>query len=270
MNIIADKSGLLHFLKGLKGHPFRPFTETFLFSIRREYKYWCAFVNHGNRVGGQCYELFQYQSGWIGYLRSFVAIAKYFADDPVNIGYLEERISVLEDPLHNTTKAEFKENLDKLIDIVSSRETDINRELKKITCLECERLGEAITCNSEGCFTASTVMAASAIEARLHELVKKRNRSLYEKYFKDKTLGTLIKLFDKNEYKDKKFSSLKAIIPDRHRSLLDIVNTYRILSAHPFMAKADNKVSESIINLSFLFLLDPELGITNKKLLVHK
>ncbi|HUI28967.1 MAG TPA: hypothetical protein VLX91_02030 [Candidatus Acidoferrales bacterium] len=270
MEIIADKSGLLHYLKGTNVHPSRPFTESFLFSMRREYKKWCAFTGHGDKVGEDCYLLTQYQTGWVDYLKAFVTIAKYFTTDNVNMNYLEECVTNLGNPLLNSTKEKFKENLDELISEVSSREEEINRQLRKMTCLECERLGEAITCNSEGCFTASTVMAASAIEARLHELVKKKNRKLYNQCFRNQTLGALIKLFDKNEYKDKKFSGLKKIVPDRHKSLLDIVNTYRILSAHPLVPAIDHKISESVINLSFLFLLDPDLEIPNKKLLLHR
>jgi hypothetical protein len=220
-------------------------------------------------VNADCYELFQYRSGWIDYLKLFSIIARYFAASLVNIGRLEESINDLQKPTLNTTEARFRKNLDMVIEMVSDAEKEINKQLQNMTCLECERLGEAITCNYEGCFTASVVMAASAVEARLHELIKNKNRKIYNQYFRDKPLGTLINLFDKNSYKDKKFSSLKKIIPDIHKSLLDIVNDYRILSAHPIMTEVDHKVSESVINLTFLFLLDPKLKIKNKKLLLH-
>ena len=270
MYIITQKSGLVHFLKGVTKHPTRPFSEIFLTSLKKESPNWICFKNSG-KMDYNLYKIIQNETGWVQYIDSFLTIGKYLlpAVSLPHIESLKDQLKILEIPKLNSTSKIFKENLEDFILLANQVEIRMNEQLKKLTCLECERLGEAITCNLEGCYTAGTVMAASAIEARLHYLIHKKNKKLYKKSFKDKTLGTIIKLFDKNEYKDKKYIGLKKIVPDKHKSLLDIVNTYRIFSAHPILSEIDPKVADSVLNLSFLFLLDPELKISSPKLLSH-
>lgn len=266
MFILKDNSELLHFLKGSR----ESFSKTFLLEIKKEYKNWCPFSNHGLKVDLNCYALYQYQTGWIEYLEHFILIIKYLTGDSRDAKQLLDLVSNLADPNQNSTKEKFENNLDQLVRAVQNTEQEIRPNLEQLTCLECKRLGESISCLESNCFIASTVMAASAVESRLHNLIKKKNNKIYKQFFQRSALGGLITLFDKNEYKDKKFSSLKKIVPDKHMSLLDLVNTYRIFSAHPLGHDMDYRIAETIINLSFLFLLDPELKIIDKKLLKHK
>jgi len=229
---------------------------------------WCAFKNHGSTVGKSCYKLFQHERGWIAYIEHFIDTIKYLIGDSDDVNHLLEATNILANPTLNSTPKNFKENLGRLIHFVELAEKEIAPKLSRMSCLECKRMGEAITCLQLSCFTASTVMAASAVEARLHYLISRKNKNIYNKHFKKASLGGLIKLFDENEYK--KFMSLKSIVPARHHSLLDIVNTYRIFSAHPLGYELDRAIAETVINLSFLFLLDPELKIADKKALAHR
>lgn len=149
------------------------------------------------------------------------------------------------------------------------REKSLHDKLSGLTCLECTRLDEAIICQNNNCFLSATVMAVSTTEARLHYLIKRSHLKIYQKYFENATLGQLIELFDENKYKDKKFISIKKLIPKKHKPLLDIFNNYRIISAHPKISSLDHKIAKAILNLSFAFLLDPEVKITDKSLLKH-
>ncbi len=266
MFILNEKSQLIHFIKESD----KSFADSFLLGIKQEYKGWCAFANHGSKVDENCYLIKQYESGWMEYLRHFVVVARYLLADSQREQYLERLVDVLTNPQLNLSKKKFEYNLNQLLAVVNGIERDIKLTAKKLTCLESERLGEAISCLMSSCFVSAVVMAASAVEARLHYLIKKKNAGIYKKHFSEKPLGTLIKLFDDSEYKANEFISLKKILPMKHKSLLDLINTYRIFSAHPKGEKIDYRSGETIINLSFIFLFDHGLGITDKKLLVHE
>lgn len=81
---------------------------------------------------------------------------------------------------------------------------------------------------------------------------------MYSENFEMAILGQLIQIFDKNEYKDEKYGKIKKLMPERHRSLVRLLNEYRIVSAHPKEIKITPQIAESILNLSFAFLTDPE------------
>jgi hypothetical protein len=101
-------------------------------------------------------------------------------------------------------------------------------------------------------------MAVSAVEFRLHYMIKKTDGALYSENFERAMLGQLIQIFDKNEYKDEKYGKIKQLMPERHRPLVKLLNEYRIVSAHPKEIKITPQIAESILNLSFAFLTDPE------------
>ncbi len=268
MFILRDKSELIHYLKGSS----RSFSRSFLLPIKKEYKKWCSFANHGENVDSNCYVISNNEIGWIQYLEYFVTSIKYLIGDNYEANILDGFVKTMADPYQNSTADEFEKNLDQLISAIKDVEIEINKRLSQLTCLECRRLGESITCLESSCFRSSTVMAASAVEARLHNLINKKNKTIYKKHFQKSPLGGIIKLFDRNEFAGGEFKSLKKIMPDKHKSLLDTINTYRILSAHPKEnnVEVDFRIAETVINLSLLFLIDPELRITDKKLLKHK
>lgn len=265
MYFLKDTTELLHFLKGTDV----TFSKSFLSVIKKEHKQWCYFANHKPGQGVECYVVFQHETQWIKYIEYFVLITRYVTGDNRDYQSSVEIVNILANPEFNKTSEDFVKNLNQLINIVKQVEERVTPKLTQLTCIETKRLGEAISCLQSDCFMASTVMSASAVESRIHYLIKKKNKTLYEEHFKDATLGGLLKLFNKNEYKDIKFTKLKSLIPEKHQSLLDIINTYRIFSAHPKTEEVDYRIADTIINLAFLFLLDPELKITDKKILKH-
>lgn len=133
----------------------------------------------------------------------------------------------------------------------------IEATLSRFTCLECQRLDEAIECLRNYCFHASVVMAVSAVEARITEIVRRHDQSLYNSQFAKATLGQLVQLFDENHYTEAKFSDLKALMPGKHEPLVTLLNQYRVFSAHPKPEKITKQISEAIIRLSFTFMIDP-------------
>jgi len=141
----------------------------------------------------------------------------------------------------------------------------IESKLNKLEFEECFRLSEAVHVFDSECFHSSIVMAVSAVEGRLHLLLKKENKRLYEQYFKDKPLGYLISLFDPNQFKDKKFNKVKKILKDKHKPLINLLNQYRVLSAHPKGELLNRNLSLAILSLSFIFLMDEEMRIKKSK-----
>jgi len=102
-------------------------------------------------------------------------------------------------------------------------------------------------------------MAVSAVESRIIELIRKNNKKLYFSNFSKATLGQLINLFDEHQYTDKKYNKIKKLLSDKHKPLLTLLNQYRIYSVHPKQIKITPQIAESILNLSFCFMLDKTL-----------
>lgn len=133
--------------------------------------------------------------------------------------------------------------------------SEINETVDYLSDFEKERLSEAIHNYLEGCYNSCVAMAVSSIEFKLLDILKSanpENASELEKF----TLGELIKEYLENKKK------YKNIIPKKHESLLNLCNTYRIFSVHPKEEKISSNIAESILNLTFVFLLDKTLKVT--------
>lgn len=263
MDQISDQ--LLHFIKGVGPHAF----SNYLQHLTKDVKDWCPFANHKDDDAINCYAQDEGVRDLIHILKRYQKLLEFVEDDPYLGENFKQIIQTLNDPTDNLPIEHFKTNVKMIIASVYDREDRIYKNLRQLTCIECTRLDEAVICQADNCFLASTVMAVSATEARLHYLVRKKSERIYLSYFENATLGKLIELFDNNKYKEPKFKSLKSLVPKKHKSLLDMFNNYRIISAHPKISSLDHKVSKAILNLAFSFLLDPEVKITEKKLLEH-
>lgn len=257
---------LLHFIKGAGPHALSQYIKEYTAQCDS----WCPFVSHDIKDAIECYAQHEAILYLLNLLKQYKVRVEYLERDPYHGININDAIESLENPTRNLPIKKFKENIKEVVGIIKDEEKNLYTNLQGFTCLECQRLDEAILCKQNNCCLAATIMAVSATEARLHYLVKKKNKKIYKKYFENATLGELIKLFNKNEYKNPIFSSLKKIIPEKHKPLLDLFNIYRIVSAHPKAASLDYKIADSIINLVFAFLLDPEVKIIDKKLLKHK
>ena len=163
---------------------------------------------------------------------------------------LDKLVYLLETPFNVERKVGF----DACLDEVEKRFSDVKNEVKeKISLLnldEMDRLNEAIHCFLEGCYYSAVAMSVSAIEFRLFSLMMS---TCPDPKLKELTLGQLIReyLEDKQKYGN--------VIPKKHEPLLEHCNTYRIFSVHPKKEKINKPIASSILNLSFLFLLDKKL-----------
>jgi len=166
-------------------------------------------------------------------------------------------------PLNKDIK-KFKEHLQLAINEIHLTDIEISNKLSLLSKKECLRLYEAIKCLNNDCNYAAVVMAVSAVESRLHKLLKDTNTKLYKKQFERTTLGGIIELFRRDtRYKDKKFDKLKKILPDKHKPLMETLNVYRIFSAHPKEEIISCQTAKTIVAFSFLLLIDERLKTKN-------
>lgn len=117
---------------------------------------------------------------------------------------------------------------------------------------ERERINEAMHNSLEGCNYSSVAMSVSAVESRLYKLMTLAKPDSIGDLDR-MTLGQLIKEYNENE------SSYQNIVPDKHDALLALCNTYRIFSVHPKSEYVSGGIATSILNLSIIFLSDPDL-----------
>jgi hypothetical protein len=54
-------------------------------------------------------------------------------------------------------------------------------------------------------------------------------------------------------------------IPDRHEHLLKLVNSFRIVSAHPKQSEIEQSTADAVFNLVLKFLLDKECEPPKKR-----
>lgn len=164
---------------------------------------------------------------------------------------LMERVHYLENPEHVIKR----ENFESHINVISMYFSEIKEELeKKVSLLnsdEMDRLNEAIHCFFEGCYYSAIAMSVSAIEFRLLSLMTYGNP---EANLEKLTLGQLIK-----EYLDNK-EKYRNVIPKKHEPLLNHCNIYRIFSVHPKREEINKPIASSILNMTFMFLLDKNLA----------
>lgn len=131
---------------------------------------------------------------------------------------------------------------------------NIYESIGYLSDFEKERLSEAIHNYLEGCYNSCVAMAVTSIEFKLLGILKSANPENAHK-LEEFTLGTLINEYLKNKEK------YKNVIPKRHEPLLELCNTYRIFSVHPKKEKISNRITESVLNLTFEFLLDTTLKV---------
>lgn len=194
-----------------------------------------------------CCEVLNMDSYFIDELRDF----KKQIDNPEKIGTHERFLMIWND----------------LIKSVDSINDEFISQINKLTCNELIRLDESIHCFEEYCYYSCTILAVSAVEARLHYLLEKTDKKLYKRTFEKATIGQCIQLLDPGKYKDLKYKKFKKLIPNEYKSLIELLNHYRILSAHPKGKKISQKVAQTVINLSFVFLLDDITKIGDELLL---
>lgn len=182
--------------------------------------------------------------------------------DFFGIGYLEKAkdsldqwIQDLREPTHLNRMSGFDEALKVVEQVFKNCKDKVTKKISLLDSEEIDRLNEAIHCFLEGCYYSTVAMSVSAIESRLFSLM--RDAKPKAKLGK-LTLGQLITeyLENKKEYDN--------IIPKKHEPLLELCNVYRVFSVHPKKEEIRKPVASSILNMTFLFLLDKKLARKNK------
>lgn len=164
---------------------------------------------------------------------------------------LVRRVHFLEDYTRVQKRTEFDYNLKKIKTYFGQVRDKIEEKISLVNPAEMDRLNEAIHCFIEGCYHSAVAMSVSAIEFRLYSLMMSTcpNPKLEEL-----TLGQLIR-----EYLDNKQKYGK-VIPKKHEPLLEHSNTYRVFSVHPKKEEINKPIANSILNMTFTFLLDKNLA----------
>lgn len=261
---ITHASELIHFLKHSKSAFVNEITK-----IMKDSPSWCPF-NHNKKekkfkmTDPICFVTHEGLKHTKELLSRYEKVFQLLEIDPIANEGLRKLIETIGDPTYNLSLMEFQANLRAIVDFSKIYEEDIFEKAKNFTCNESLRLGEAISCFEIGAYYASTILSVTAVEARIHTLIRLRNKKLYEKFFAKLTLGQAIGLMKPLNNNEKSSKNLTKIIPKKHLPLMDILNEYRIFSAHPKDEKVGYNIANSIINLSFHFLIDPDLRIPEK------
>jgi hypothetical protein len=178
--------------------------------------------------------------------------------DIFGIKYLERNkerlvkyVHLLEEHNRISYRSYFEEMIKKIRTGFNNVKNEIKEKISLLNPAEIDRVNEAIHCFLEGCYYSSVAMSVHAIEFRLFSLMMS---ICPDPKLEELTLGQLI-----GEYLDDK-QKYGSVIPKKHEPLLDHCNTYRIFSVHPKKEEINKLVASSILNMTFLFLLDKKLA----------
>jgi hypothetical protein len=254
---------LVHYMKGVE-----PFSEIFSY-FTKNYKKWCAF-RHGKKINYTCYRTNAGLNCFLKWLEKYVICCNFLDVDRYTVNEMSDILTKLKNPEIIVYCKDFKSRLDRSKVCIDFIEKDIKRKLENFTCQECQRLDEAIVCFLNHCFYSCVTMAVSAVETRIHEMIRKYRKSLYLSYFKKATLGQIIQVFDTYKYTDKKFKKIKELLPPKHKPLVALLNQYRVFSVHPKEETITAQIAESILHLSFCFMMDSDVCPYSKKTLKCK
>lgn len=238
-------------------------------SLTSDSKEWCPFMhNKQKKTNLDCYSETPILQHIINVLDNLCFLFDLLELEEEDTKELIEAVEKLKHPHKIKDWVDFKILLEDIERILKRISPEISKKIKKFTCLECERIWEGIRCFYFQSYYASTILIVSALESRLHTLIKNKNKTLYKKEINGSTFGKILDLRDPDKYKAPKYKKIKSIllkmIPEKHMPLMRLLNYYRILSAHANPETIEKNVAKSIITLSFAFLLDESLKIPEK------
>jgi hypothetical protein len=156
-------------------------------------------------------------------------------------------------------------SFEKAMNAISSKYNGIKsanlERVKRLSEEESSRIDEAYHCLKERCYWSAVVNAAVGLESRLFEILKGKNKATLEGIKSNMrfTLGALADAYLNNK------SDFGRCIPDRHEHLLKLVNSFRIVSAHPKQFEVDQVTADAVFNLVLKFLLDRECELPKKR-----
>lgn len=262
MEDLERRNSILHYMSGVE-----PFSNIFTELIKSSKK-WCPF-HHGDGFNIDCYNTYPQILLMLEWVKKYLVCCKYLDANKYHIDSMNETLQNLLTPERLKNYSQFMSLIDELQFFISFIETDIQNKLTRLICIECDRLDEALVCYQNYCFYSAVVMAVSAVEYRIAEMIRRSDQTIYDEYFEGATLGHLIKVFDDGEYKDTKFEIIKKLMPDRHKPLVLLLNDYRVFAAHPKIEIITPQISEAVIHLAFSFLTDTQTCPYKPEELVH-
>jgi len=240
---------LLHYIKGVE-----PFSKIFA-ELTKYRKQWCPF-QHDDGFNLDCYNTNPSVQAVIDWTEKYLICCKYLDINKYSLDSMTDTLQKLKIPEKMSGYDDFQLLIDDLKGQIKFAEQDICDKLSRLECTECIRLDETLVCFQNYCFYAAIVMAVSAVEYRIAEMIRRSDQELYLKHFQGATLGQLIKVFQDDEYKDEKFQKIKELMPIKHKPLISLLNNYRVFAAHPTDQKVTPQIAEAIIHLAFSFLTD--------------
>jgi hypothetical protein len=239
---------LLHYLKVEK-------FSSILGDLTKNQKKWCPF-QHGDEIDPTCYFGNPSVQNMLQWMTKYTSCCKFIDANRYSVDEMSELCLKLRHPELLVDYSTFRKTIVRFKALVDHLESDISEKIDRMTCQEAIRLDEALVCFENYCFFASVIMAVSAVESRIMEMIRRRNKTLYTTTFTKATLGQLIQVFDDNKYTDKKYASIKKRMPDKYKPLIALLNQYRVLSAHPKDEVITAQVAESKVHLAFCFITD--------------
>lgn len=242
---------LLHFMKGAEC-----FSKTFT-ELTKLSKQWCPF-QHDDGFNLDCYNNNPSVQATIDWTEKYLICCKYLDINKYSLDSMTDTLKMLKIPEKINGHDDFKSLLNHLKGQIKFVEPDVFDKLSRLECTECKRLDEALVCFQNYCFYSAVVMAVSAVEYRIAEMIRRMDHELYLKHFQEATLGQLIQVFQKDEYKDEEFNKIKELMPIKHKPLIALLNNYRVFAAHPTSQKITPQIAEAILNLAFSFLTDTQ------------
>lgn len=251
MNDIDKINELLHFMKGAE-----PFSKTFaeLIETREE---WCPF-QHEDGVNYDCYKANPCVTALLNWTGKYIICCKYLDANKYTVDNMGKVLTRLRIPETMTSYEDFDKLILELNEHIAYIEPDVSKKLSRLICRECHRLDEALVCCQNYCFYSSIVMAVSAVECRIIEMIRRSNEELFISHFAKSTLGQLIQVFDEDQYTSEEFKEIKKLMPAKHKPLILLLNQYRVFSAHPTEEAITYQSAEAILHLSFKFLMDSD------------
>jgi len=202
-------------------------------------------------------------SNFNGRFKKYIELFSYLDISPDETNHLYQLFYSVSNPDANRTKKDYEQHMFFAIRELKRTDEIMTERLKMLSRIECIRLYEAMRCLDMQCNLSSVVMAVSAVEYRLHQLFAKTSPKLYKKEFQRATLGGIIEVFRINStrYTASKYNKLKKILPEKHRPLMEMLNVYRIFSAHPKDEVITTQTAKAILSLAFLLLIDEVLRV---------
>ncbi|WP_214040965.1 hypothetical protein [Methanoculleus sp.] len=242
---------LVHYMTA---QPFFEYFNNYLIVGREE---WCPFKHEGEAVNCQCYSTNPAIGTLLAMLDKYLLCNRFLDANPYFLDEYVKTTNLLHHPETIRSFEHFNELISELSDIIEILDKNVQEKLSRVICQEAIRLDESLVSYSNHCKYSSIILAVSAVEFRLHRMIRNFDSEQYEQKFRNHTLGAIINLF----VADKADKDIKQLLDARYIPLIQLLNTYRILTVHPKDLERPEGIPQgivdSIVSLSFAFLTDP-------------